>query len=150
MGQRDHNREYQDLTDADGGRARKYAYDFDYVHRGYMMRTFAPFLPRGRALEMGCYQGEFTKMLAARYQDLTVIEAASELIADARAQPFEEGTLGQRVRFVCSTFEDFEIGETSARFDAIFLMHTLEHLDDPVGVLRKVDGWLSERGLLFL
>jgi 2-polyprenyl-3-methyl-5-hydroxy-6-metoxy-1,4-benzoquinol methylase len=144
---RDHNREYQDLADGEGERARKYAYDFDYVHRGYMMRAFAPFLPRGRALEMGCYVGEFTKLLAAHYEDLTVIEAASDLIVAARAQPFGAGRLGDRVKFVCSTFEALE---TSERYDAIFLMHTLEHLDDPVGILRKVDGWLSERGLLFL
>ena len=29
-------------------------------------------------------------------------------------------------------------------------MHTLEHLDDPVGILRKTKTWLSERGKLFL
>jgi hypothetical protein len=48
---RDHNQEFQDTAD------RKYAYDFDYVHREYMMRAFEPFLPSGRALEMGCYKG---------------------------------------------------------------------------------------------
>jgi 2-polyprenyl-3-methyl-5-hydroxy-6-metoxy-1,4-benzoquinol methylase len=149
---RDHNREYQDVAaETEGGRERKYAYDFDYVHRGYMMRAFAPFLPSGRALEMGCYLGEFTKLLAARFDDLTVVEAASDLIAAAREQPLGDaaggGKLGDRVRFICSTFEALN---TDERYDAIFLMHTLEHLDDPVGVLRKVNGWLSERGLLFL
>ena len=47
--------------------ARKYAYAFDYIHREYMWRAFQPFLPRhagARALEMGCYRGEFTRTLA--------------------------------------------------------------------------------------
>jgi len=48
---RDHNREYQD------NESRRYAYDFDYVVRRYMMRTLSPFLTNGRALELGCFEG---------------------------------------------------------------------------------------------
>ena len=147
---RDYNREHQDDDgpQEEGRLGRKYAYDFDYLHRGYMMRTFDPLLPAGRALEMGCYKGELTRMLAARYADLSVIEAASDLVGVASAAEAPGGgRLGDRVRFFCSTFEAFT---TAERWDAVFLMHTLEHLDDPVAVLRKVNGWLSERGLLFL
>jgi 2-polyprenyl-3-methyl-5-hydroxy-6-metoxy-1,4-benzoquinol methylase len=134
---RDHDREHQDTAE------RKYAYAFDYIHREYMWRAFEPFLPAGRALEMGCYEGEFTGVLANRYADLTVIEGASELIARARAK------VPAPVRFVHSAFEDWRPAPGD-RFDAIFLMHTLEHLDDPVRVLRDVNGWLTDSGRLFL
>jgi 2-polyprenyl-3-methyl-5-hydroxy-6-metoxy-1,4-benzoquinol methylase len=105
------------------------------------MRTLDPFLPSGRALEMGCYTGDVTELIADRYRDLTVIEASDELIAATRAR------VAGRARFIHGTFETVELGE---RFDAIFLIHTLEHLDDPVGVLRRVNVWLTDRGRVFI
>ena len=134
MAGRDYNEEYRDA-------ARKYAYGFDSVLRRYMMRALDPFMPPGKALELGCYKGEVTEMLAARYADLTVIEASGDLVAAAGAR------LGGRARFVHGTFETVEVHD---RYDAVFLIHTLEHLDDPVAVLRRVDGWLSDRGRLFV
>jgi 2-polyprenyl-3-methyl-5-hydroxy-6-metoxy-1,4-benzoquinol methylase len=131
---RDYDAEYKDG-------ARQYAYRFDAVLRRYIMRTLEPFLPEGRALEMGCYTGDVTELIAARYDDLTVIEASAELVAAASAR------LGRRARFVHGTFETVDL---SAQYDAIFLVHTLEHLDDPVAVLRRVSGWLTARGRLFV
>ncbi len=132
---RDLNKEYQDSED------RKYAYDFDYLLRDYMLQTFAPFLRRGRALELGCYKGEFTKKLRPHFEDITVIEGASDLIQEARKN------VGSQVRFLEGTFEAIELKE---EFDAIFLIHTLEHLDDPLLVLKRINYWLSSDGKLFL
>ncbi len=134
MPTRDYDAEYKDS-------ARRYAYEFDSVLRGYIMRTLEPFLVSGRALEMGCYTGEVTALIADRYADVTVVEASAELIEQARAR------LGARATFLHGTFETVELPH---RYDAIFLIHTLEHLDDPVGVLRRVRGWLSDRGRLFV
>ena len=131
---RDYNAEYKDG-------ARKYAYQFDTLLRRYIMRALDPFLPSGKALEMGCYTGDVTELIASRYADLTVIEASGELLAAASAR------LGGRVRFVHGRFETVDLVD---RYDAIFLIHTLEHLDDPVSVLRRVNGWLSDRGRLFV
>jgi 2-polyprenyl-3-methyl-5-hydroxy-6-metoxy-1,4-benzoquinol methylase len=134
MGTRDYNAEYKDG-------ARQYAYRFDAVLRRYVMRTLEPFLPPGRALEMGCFTGEMTELIAARYDDLTVIEASEELVAAASAR------LGSRARFVHSTFEAVALPQ---RYDAIFLVHTLEHLDDSVSVLRRAHEWLTDSGRLFV
>jgi 2-polyprenyl-3-methyl-5-hydroxy-6-metoxy-1,4-benzoquinol methylase len=106
-----------------------------------MMRALDPFLPPGRALEMGCYLGDVTEMLAERYTDLTVIEASGELASAAQKR------LGARARFLQGMFETIDVAE---QFDAIFLMHTLEHLDDPVQVLRRAGGWLNDSGRLFV
>ena len=76
MAARDFNREYQDG-------ARKYAYDFDTVVRRYMMQALAPHFVPGRALELGCYRGEVTELIAGVYTDLTVVEASSDLAAAA-------------------------------------------------------------------
>jgi len=120
---------------------RQYAYDFDNILRNYMMRSFLPFLPEGKALEMGCYKGEFTEMLVKHYKDLTVIEAAENLIKHTSAR------VGKNVKFIHSTFEEAPVKD---KYDAIFLVHTLEHLDKPVEILKRVCSWLSASGQLFL
>jgi 2-polyprenyl-3-methyl-5-hydroxy-6-metoxy-1,4-benzoquinol methylase len=132
---RDLNKEFADTE------TRKYAYDFDYRMHEYMLRAFQPDLPAGRALELGCYRGVFTERLTKIYNDLTVVEGASELIDVARAR------VGQDVKFVLSRFEDFEPPEL---FDAAFLLHTLEHVEDSVTLLRRIGTWLSPGGRLFV
>ena len=132
MTTRDYNQEFQDGE-------RRYAYDFDTVLRQFTLRTLEPFLRGGAALELGCFKGDVTAMLAERFDDLTVIEAADSLIAEARAR------VPARVQFIHSTFETVSLDR---QYDDVFLIHTLEHLDDAVGVLRTIRGWLSERGRL--
>src|SRR3954471_735015 len=126
---RDHNQEYRDSA------ARKYAYDFDGVIRKYLLRALEPHFTRpGSALEMGCYKGDMTAQILEYFPSITVIEAASDL-AKAVAARF-----GQAVTVVHASFEEARLART---FDNIFLVHTLEHLDDPVGVLRKASSWLA-------
>lgn len=134
---RNHDTEYQDLEN------RKYAYDFDYLMHQYMMKTFQPWISAdGKALEMGCYKGEFTQLLTQEYGSVTVVDGSSELIGVAKQRQGLE-----KVKFIHSTFEAADLNE---KFDAIFLIHTLEHLDDGVAVLKKINHWLSDKGIVFL
>jgi 2-polyprenyl-3-methyl-5-hydroxy-6-metoxy-1,4-benzoquinol methylase len=132
---RDLNQEFSD------NEHRQYAYDFDYRMHAFMMRRFEASLPHGRAIELGCYHGDFTRLLTAHYADLTVIEGAGDLVEIARSR------VPAAVRFVHSRFEDFA---PDGVYDAAFLVHTLEHLDDPVAVLRRIRSWLSPTGRLFV
>ncbi len=132
---RDHNKEYQDND------SRRYAYDFDTVVRRYMMRALSPFFGDGKVLELGCFEGETTRMYADRFRDLTVVEAAESLISVARSR------VPARVRFVHATIEAAEL---EPHFDSIFLVHTLEHLDHPVEALSRIRGWLGPGGRLFV
>lgn len=131
---RDHDNEFQDNE-------RKYAYEFDYVLRRYIMRALRPSFRAGRALELGCFEGEMTALLLEEFADVTVVEASGELVT--RAQERVQG----RAKFVCGRFEDVELSE---EFDNVFLVHTLEHLEEPVEVLRKIQRWMSPQGRLFL
>lgn len=131
---RDYNNEYAENE-------KKYAYNFDTILKKYILRSFLPFLPQGKALELGCYMGEFTETLTSYYHDITVVEASSELAK------FTKNRLGNKIKMINSVFETTELEE---KYDSIFLMHTLEHLDDPVFVLSKINSWLSSSGRLFL
>jgi len=132
---RDYNKEAKDTSD------HKYSYGFDNLMHGYMMRTFSSFSPKGKALEMGCYHGDFTELLLKHFDDVSVIEASQECVEVTRKR------VGEKVKFTNSTFENFNSIE---KYDSIFLMHTLEHLDHPVEILNKVNSWLSDKGQLFL
>jgi len=140
MSERDYVKEALD------GATRQYAYDFDYLMHGYMLRSFKPHMRGVAALELGSYMGDFTAVLAEHYDELTVVEAAGNLVEAARARV--PVTRSRRpVDYRHATFEAVQLDRT---FDGIFLMHTLEHLDDPVGVLRRTGEWLSGDGALFL
>ncbi len=78
---------------------KKYDYKFDFLVRDYMMRCFHPFFKGGAALELGCHEGDSTRLLSRYFEDITVVEASSEAIGVAREQ------VPDSVRFINSTFD---------------------------------------------
>lgn len=132
---RDYNKEYKD------NEFRQYAYDFDYIVRRYMIRTFLPFFTNGKALELGCFEGETTKLYVEHFKDLTVLEVADSLIEITKKK------VPASVRFIHSAIETADIGPI---YDSIFLVHTLEHLDKPVEALSRIRNWLTPTGRLFV
>jgi 2-polyprenyl-3-methyl-5-hydroxy-6-metoxy-1,4-benzoquinol methylase len=121
----------------------KYAYDFDLdVMHPFMLRSFEPFFRQGNTLEMGSYKGDFTKRLLAYFKDITCIEVSDEAISFAKKE------FGNKVHFVHSLFETANL---PAKYDNVILTHVLEHLEDPIFVLRRINNeWLTENGRLFL
>ncbi|HXY99706.1 MAG TPA: class I SAM-dependent methyltransferase [Stellaceae bacterium] len=114
---------------------------FDARMRGYMLRALAPYLHGGSALQIGCYHGDLTVLLEQRYASLTIVDAAQRFLDHTRRR------LARPAAFHCSLFETLDL---PARFDAVFLVHVLEHVIDPVAVLGKIRGALNERGLAFV
>lgn len=134
---RNYNQELKDTAD------HKYTYNFDFdVMHSFMLKSFIPFFNKGNALELGSFKGDFTKRLVPYFKDITCIEASREAVTVAKKQ------LGGKVKFINSLFETSKL---SAKYDNIILTHVLEHLDDPVSLLRKINNeWLSDTGRLFL
>lgn len=134
---RDFNNEYQD------NEGRKYAYNFDFdVMHPFMLKSFIPFLKEGKLLELGSFQGSFTKRFLPYFNDITCVEASDEAIKIAKNK------FGDKVKFIHSMFESTDL---PSKYENIVLTHVLEHLDDPVLVLKRInDEWLSDDGRLFL
>lgn len=134
---RDYNKELKDTSD------HKYAYGFDFdVMHPYMLRSFVPFFNKGSFLELGSFKGDFTRRFLEHFDDVTCVEASTEAIAIAKEK------FGDKVNFVNSLFETVELPR---KYDNIVLTHVLEHIDDPVKVLKRInDEWLSENGRFFL
>lgn len=133
----------QELDDSDNLAHEKYAYSFDLdVMHPYQIRSFEPFFRPGSLLELGSYQGQFTRRFLYHFNDITCVEASSAAIEEAKRK------LSESVKFVHSLFETASLPR---RYDNIVLTHVLEHLDDPVRVLKRVnDEWLAEGGRFFL
>ncbi len=137
---REYNRELDDGSNASN---EKYAYGFDFdVMHPYMIRTFEPFFRPGSLLELGSYQGKFTRRFLQYFDDVTCIEASNEAMTEARRN------LGDQVQYVNALFEEVALPH---RYDNIVMTHVLEHLDDPVKVLKRINyEWLAEGGRFFL
>ena len=134
---RDYNKEFKDTPD------HKYVYDFDLeVMHPFMLKSFVPFFLEGNLLELGSFRGDFTRRLLPYFDNITCVEASDEAISIAIKE------FGDKAKFINSSFENLTL---TTRYDNIILTHVLEHLDDPVAVMRRInDEWLSDRGRLFL
>ncbi|MBI1753948.1 MAG: class I SAM-dependent methyltransferase [Acidobacteria bacterium] len=136
-GQRDYNAESRDS----GLRRYAYGFDFDVMHP-YMIESFRPFFRLGSLLELGSFKGDFTRRLLDHFEDITCVEASDAGIEAARQR------IDGRVQLVHASFESVRLPR---RYDNIMLTHVLEHLDDPVLVLRRInEEWLADQGRLFL
>ncbi|WP_299271002.1 class I SAM-dependent methyltransferase [uncultured Psychrosphaera sp.] len=137
MSNRDYNVESSDKKDA------KYAYTFDYdVLHKYMYKAFIPYLKLpGNMLELGCYEGRFTERLAKHFNDISCVEASSKAIDVAKIKT-------PHARFYLGTFEQVQLDK---KYENIVMTHVLEHVDDPVAILKRVnDEWLTDDGYFFL
>lgn len=134
---RNYNQETQDTAD------HQYAYSFDFdVMHPFMIRSFKPFFRTGNLLELGSFKGDFTLRLKEHFSSITCVEA-SEMAINESKQRIDTG-----ITWVHSRFEDAELPE---KYDNIVLTHVLEHIDEPVALLKRInDEWLSENGRLFL
>ena len=133
---RDYNKESEDNE-------RKYFYGFDIdVMHPYMIRSFKPFFGNGNLLELGSFKGEFTKRLVPFFNDITCVEASNKAVIVAKEN------LGSSVKIYNELFENVVL---PTKYDNIILTHVLEHISDPVALLKKIiDEWLSDKGRLFV
>lgn len=134
-------RDYDQEHINNGGRNYHYSFDFDVMHP-YMIQSFIPFFNKGSLLELGSFKGDFSKRFLDHFEDITCVEASGAAIDEAKSK------LGNRVKFIHSLFESAVLPE---RYDNIVMTHVLEHLDDPIAVMRRInDEWLAKGGRFFL
>lgn len=102
----------------------------------YSFEVFKRHIRGSTLLEMGPAEGVMTDHLVRLGLDMTVVEG-SRRFCEALAERHPGIAVEQAL------FEDFEPDGT---YDNIVLGHVLEHVQDPVSILRRVRGWLSEGG----
>lgn len=141
---RDFDKENSPIISAEFDNAiagKKYNYEFDSIVRYYMLKTFQPYFSHGPALEIGCYHGDSTIDLQKYFNDLTVIEPSKDAIEITKKRVRED------VNFHHCMIEDYK---EDKKFDSIFLINTLEHVDDAISVLKVANKLLSKQGRLYI
>ncbi len=109
--------------------------DADFVNH-YTELLQRPWFTGARALQLGLGNGALARQLAPHFQAFTIVEGSSAIVADFKNPP-------ANCRVVTSFFEQFT---PPAPADRIFGNHMLEHVDDPVAVLRRTRDWLAPEG----
>lgn len=101
--------------------------------------TLMPMLPPGGAvLDVGCGAGELVYLLRRAGLDASGLEPGGEYASFAREV--------LRIPVQTATVDTAMVRPES--LDGVTMYHSLEHVADPGGVLRRVRGWLRTGGLL--
>lgn len=92
----------------------------------------------GKVLEIGCSNGVFLDIFKEKGFETWGVEPSGS------AKTAKEK--GHRV--IQSIFEQAEL--PAGYFDLVIVNHTLEHMDDPLSVLKKINTLLKEDGTIFI
>jgi 2-polyprenyl-3-methyl-5-hydroxy-6-metoxy-1,4-benzoquinol methylase/GNAT superfamily N-acetyltransferase len=121
---------------------RKYRYEIDaLVRRFFLERITSLVTPEESCLEVGSHDGSMTSQLLEIFNHVDVLEPAS-MFHDSLLSEF-----GNRITLHPQSIVNAGL---EVQFDNIFLVHVLEHLDNPVESLRQISAWLTPNGKLFV
>lgn len=115
------------------------------VMRELIVRTFSPFLKKGRALELGCSDGFMTSILSKYVDQLDVVDGSDLFLEKAQERAKVEKL--DNVKFFNSLFEAYTPVE---KYDFVIASYILEHVYSPVDVLKMAYNALNDGGLLLV
>lgn len=113
--------------------------EIDRAVLAYRFQVLRPYLFGDSCLELGPAEGAMTRLLISRFEDLTIVDGALDLL---NLIPDDN-----RVTKVHSLFENFR---PRRRFDTVVMDHVLEHVENPDSLLKAVRGWLQPNGRLLV
>lgn len=96
--------------------------------------------PGAAALEVGCGDGFSTEKLVELFESLEVVEPSKKNITLLRKRLPD-------IRCHNLLLEEYT---TTRKFDFIFFLNVIEHVEDPVGSLRLLSQLLRDEGLIFI
>lgn len=92
-------------------------------------------------LELGYGEGLFTRELVKCGYEVDVVEGSEILVQKAK------NLFGNEINCIHSLFEEYE---TKKQYDCIVATHVLEHVSDPVELLRLMRVWIKPEGRIII
>lgn len=96
-----------------------------------------------KVLELGCGDGDWIPHMVRIFGHSYVVDASSRLIEHVVAAN------GSNVTAFHSLFEEFTPPD-GLKFNTVIATHVLEHVDDPVKVIRRCREWLVPGGVVLI
>lgn len=106
----------------------------------YRLQSMIPFFRGQSCLELGCADGQMTQHLVRYFDEVLAVDGSERFVAAV-----QDAIPG--VTAVASLFEELEPGR---QFDTILLAHILEHVQNPVQILKKAKSWVAPGGCLLI
>lgn len=97
------------------------------------------------ALELGTSTGLMSESLAKHFNKILAVDGSAKNIETSRQRLLSVGL--KNVEFEVSLFEEYV---PPRKFPNIILAHVLEHVEDPVAILRKFGEYLEPGGVMHL
>jgi len=107
----------------------------DYQLTTYCYEASKAYFHGKNCLELGPSSGYMTRYLVNDFERVVAVEGAADLIEKIADAP--------NLVKVCCLFQDFY---TEEKFDTIILNHVLEHIAEPVPLLKQILQWLAPGG----
>ncbi|MEC7910241.1 MAG: bifunctional 2-polyprenyl-6-hydroxyphenol methylase/3-demethylubiquinol 3-O-methyltransferase UbiG [Pseudomonadota bacterium] len=100
-----------------------------------------------QVLDIGCGGGLLAEVLSDLGAIVTAIDASEKTINVAKAHAKK---VGSNVNYIKASLEEFSKIKPKAKFDVITCLEMLEHVPDPLQILKKCSDLLNQDGDLFL
>ena len=113
--------------------------NFDYKLTEMNYLSLKPYFKGKNLLELGPAMGHMTKFLVNDFENISVVEGSKELLDLIPNY--------DNIEKHHSYFEEFE---TDKKFDTIIMSHVLEHIENPIKILKLISRWLSENGIIII
>ncbi|MEK6259347.1 MAG: class I SAM-dependent methyltransferase [Planctomycetota bacterium] len=113
---------------------------YNVILGDYIAQSVIDHIPQGTLLDLACGDGTLTKRLASHYTRVVGVDASPEHLEKARKSV-------PNADFHEALIEDFQ---TDERFDGVVMVCLLEHVVDPVAVLRAAARFLKPSGTLMV
>jgi SAM-dependent methyltransferase len=113
--------------------------NIDYKQVEFCYRSFRKFFKGTIACELGPSTGYMTRYLLNDFSELDVVEGSKNLLDQIPDHV--------KLKKYHSLFEDFT---PSRKYDTIIMSHVLEHIEQPVEVVRKISNWLGDDGVFII
>ena len=120
----------------------QYDFDNEILLNWYPKRILAQTPTTNSVLELGLGHGHTTNIFSAYYQDYTVLDGSKAVIEN-----FKKKHPDCKAKIIETYFESFQ---TETKFDIIVMGFILEHVEDPIGILRHYKPFLKDDGKMFI